>query len=157
MNAIPEAFARTPSRETRYATTLALLSMLFALRVAGQALQHWAPVSLLPPFEEFQGSDLPYEILLPMQLALLAAMVVATVRIASFRQHPNARAGRILLWIGGIYMAGSVARIAIGLTVAAAPSWFSSWISGVFHVVLAAFMLVLAGFHRGRSQDTKNP
>ena len=133
----------------RYATALAVLTALFALRVAGQALQRWAPTSLLPPFDRFQGSSLPYEILLPAQLALLAAMIAATARVASTDHRPNARAGRILLWVGGIYMAGALARIAIGLAVAGAPSWFSSWISGVFHVVLAAFVLVLARYHRG--------
>ena len=55
--------------------------------------------------------------------------------------------GRILAWIGGIYMAGSLARLAVGLAVTDAPPWFTAWISAVFHVVLAGFVLTLAAYH----------
>lgn len=91
-------------------------TFLFTLRVAGQAIQRWAPNSYLP-----------------------AAMVFCNIR------HP--RGGRILLWLGRFYMAGSLARIAIGIAVPGAPAWFSTWIPALFHVVLAAYVLVLARFH----------
>ncbi|HYC44399.1 MAG TPA: hypothetical protein VED01_02845 [Burkholderiales bacterium] len=131
----------------RYAVALTALSTLFALRVLGQALQRWAPTPALPPFEAFQGSSPPYGILLPVQLALLAILLVIAGRIASGKPAPRMRTGRVLLCVGGIYMAGSLARISIGLTVANAPHWFSSWIPALFHVVLAAYILVLAHYH----------
>jgi uncharacterized membrane protein HdeD (DUF308 family) len=54
---------------------------------------------------------------------------------------------RWTLWLGGIYMAVSIARIVIGLTWPEAPKWFSAYISGVFHLVLAGYVLALARYH----------
>ncbi|HUQ25143.1 MAG TPA: hypothetical protein VM140_05690 [Burkholderiales bacterium] len=112
------------------------------MRVAGQAIQRWAPLTFLPPFDAFQGSNLPYPVLLGSQILILGAMIFCNLR------RPNG--GRMLLWIGGVYMAGSLLRIAIGLVVPAAPAWFSTWIPALFHVVLAGYVLTLATY-RGRS------
>lgn len=69
------------------------------------------------------------------------------------------KGGRVLLWIGGLYMAGSLLRIAVGLVVPGAPAWFSTWIPALFHVVLAGYVLTLAtrgarigAISRGRDQ-----
>jgi hypothetical protein len=93
----------------------------------------------LPPFDAFQGSNLSYPLLLGSQVAILAVMVFFSIR---------PRGGRVLLWLGSFYMAGSLARIAVGLAVPGAHPWFSAWIPAAFHVVLAAYVLVLARFHR---------
>ena len=124
------------------------LSFLFALRVLGQAVQRWAPQDFLPVFGAFQGSELPYWLLLSAQLVILAAMAFASWRVQSGRLVLGGRAGNALAWAGGIYMAGSLARIAVGLAVPAAPDWFRTWIPAVFHVVLAAYVLTLALCHR---------
>jgi hypothetical protein len=121
-----------------------LLSALFAARVLGQAFQLWAPQPFLPPFAAFQGSSLPYQALLPAQLAVLGAMFTAAWRAQRGVLRGGARTGRRLGMFGKAYLAGALARIAIGLAVPAAPRWFSSWIPGAFHVVLAAFVLTLA-------------
>jgi hypothetical protein len=44
-------------------------------------------------------------------------------------------------------MGGSLARLAVGLVFDQAPAWFTAWIPGAFHVVLAAFVLTLASYH----------
>jgi hypothetical protein len=132
----------------RCAALLWALSFLFALRVLGQAVQHWAPQRLLPAFDEFQGSSLPYWFLLSAQILILAAMALFSWRVQAGTLAPGPRAARVLAWGGGIYMAGSLARIAVGLAVPAAPDWFRTWIPAIFHVVLAAFVLTLAVYHR---------
>jgi hypothetical protein len=115
------------------------LTFLFSLRVAGQAMQRWAPQSWLPPFDAFQGGNLPYPVLLASQILILGLMIFFNLR---------SRKGRpALLWIGGLYMAGSLLRIAVGLAVPGAPPWFSTWIPAVFHVVLAGYVLALARVH----------
>lgn len=131
-----------------YASALWLLTLLFALRVSGQAIQRWAPQPFLPDFGSFQGSGLHYGVLLPMQLVILAAMGFFAWRVQAGALAPSPRAGRILAWIGWIYLLGSVARIIVGLAVPAAPAWFSTWIPAVYHVVLAAYVLTLAYYHR---------
>lgn len=134
------AQVRGPAEEALSAFLLWFLTFLFSLRVAGQAIQRWAPQPWLPPFDAFQGSHLPYSVLLGSQVLILSAMVFCNLR--------RPAGGRALFWIGVIYMTGSLARIVIGLTVPDAHSWFHAWISGVFHIVLAAYLLVLARFPR---------
>ena len=146
----------TPPTGGRHADILAALTGLFALRVAGQAVQRWAPVSFLPPFGQFQGSDLPYWFLLSAQLVLLALMAAVTRQVATGAKAPQPRIGHVLAWVGGFYMAGSLARIAVGLTLTGAHAWFSAWISSAFHLVLAGFILTLASYHRAPALSNKN-
>ena len=143
------------SAHRNYAAWLWLFSILFALRVLGQALQLWLPQPYLPPFRAFQGSGLPYWLLLSAQLAILAVMARLAWRAQRGILQPGPRMGRILTWAGGIYMCGSLARIAVGLFVPGAPAWFSTWIPAIFHVVLAAFVLTLAAFHQRESVRAK--
>jgi hypothetical protein len=74
------AFIPAPrsSQNARREHLLWFLTFLFALRVAGQAIQRWAPQSFLPPFDAFQGSNLPYFVLLGSQIVTLGAMRSAT-------------------------------------------------------------------------------
>jgi hypothetical protein len=135
-------------RENRlFALILGLLCVLFALRVAGQAIQRWVPLSFLPPFDAFQGSKLPYALLLSIQFVLLALMLGVTSRVYGGALRKSARAAHTLGWIGGIYMAGSVVRLAVGLAFDEAPAWFTAWIPAGFHFVLAAFVLTLAAYY----------
>jgi hypothetical protein len=135
----------------RHLALMALSTGLFALRVAGQAVQFWMPQSFLPASAAFQGSDLSYPILLLAQLLILALMLRTCLRIGRGKSVPDRRVGRGLAWFGGIYMAGSmagsVARIAVGIAVPSAPAWFSTWIPAFFHLVLAGFVLTAAHYH----------
>jgi hypothetical protein len=132
-------------------TLLWTLSFLFALRVLAQALQRCLPQSFLPPFGQFQGSNLPYPVLLSAQTLILAAMLRYSWKAQRAGLTASRRMTKTLFWCGTIYMSGSVARIAIGLTISAVPPWFSAWISAVFHLVLAAFVLTLAWIHHRAS------
>ena len=139
---------REPNAQRLVSAVLAWsLSFLFALRVAGQALQRWMPVTWLPPFGAFQGSNLPYWLLLTSQLLILALMVRFSWRVHAGSLVPNRRAGTVLAWAGGLYLMISIGRIAVGLLVVEAPAWFKAWISAVFHVVLAIYVLTLAAYH----------
>ena len=139
------------ARPNRRSLLLWLLSFAFALRVFGQALQQWAPQSFLPPLHSFQGSDLPYGILFPVQLVILGLMTKTSWQVQHGKLDPSLRAGTVLAWSGGLYMAGSLARVAIGLTVETASPWFRAWTPAAFHVVLAGFVLTLSCYHRQRS------
>jgi uncharacterized protein len=123
------------------------LTALFALRVAGQALQRWMPLSFLPPVDAFQGSNLPYSTLLTIQLLILGLLARTSWRVWSGRSIPLPRLGRGLAWFGAIYLGGSILRIAVGLWVPNTHSWFSAWIPAFFHLVLASWVLVLAAHH----------
>jgi hypothetical protein len=132
---------------SRHVILLGLLTLLFALRVLGQAIQRWAAQGFLPEFDKFQGSNLPYWLLLTIQLLILALMARATVQVMLETPARNPRTSKILAWLGGIYMLGSLGRLAVGLTLPGAPAWFMAWIPAAFHVVLAGFVLTLADYY----------
>ena len=133
-----------------FSRILATFAGLFALRILAQALQRWAPVPFLPPFEAFQGSNMPYALLLSIQLAILAMMVGITSRVHWGALRKNARSGRVLVWLGGLYLVGSLARLGVGLAMPEAGAWMRASIPAFFHVVLAAFVLTLAAYHARR-------
>lgn len=140
-----------------YIWLLVLLSVLFALRVLGQAVQFWTGVPWLPGFESFQGSGVPYWALLPAQALILGFMGHHCWQVRRGEVEPRPERGRTLLWLGGTYLAGSLGRMAIGL-VPGAPGWYRAWIPGAFHVVLAGYVVTLAAYHLRRSDpDTLPP
>ncbi|MGH8772850.1 MAG: hypothetical protein ACREV2_16995 [Burkholderiales bacterium] len=126
-----------------------LCTLLFAARVAGQALQFVLPQPWLPRFDAFQGSKLPYWALFSAQLAILALMLRVSYRAGSGKLRANPRLGKALTWAGSVYFAGSILRIVVGLAVSEAPEWFRAWMPASLHVVLASFVLVLAACYRG--------
>src|SRR2546428_13782633 len=122
------------------------LSVLFAA---------WCPTPFLPPFEAFQGSSLPYWLLLSFQLLILVVMVRVAWRVQTDRLVPSRRVGLWLAGAGAVYMAFALGRIAVGLAVPGADAWFKTWIPAFFHVVLAAFLLVVSLYHlRGTAPTT---
>ena len=143
--------ARVPG-SPRLALALFVLTALFAMRVAGQAVQAAFPQPWLPPFAAFQGSRLPYAILLSTQVVILILMVRASLRVARGMLWRSVHARALLLWLGGTYLAASLLRIAVGLAIPNAHPWFSTWIPAVFHVVLASWVLLLGIAYRSGQQ-----
>jgi hypothetical protein len=130
-----------------------MFSALFAVRVLGQAVQHWWPQTYLPPFNALQGSRLSYPTLLSAQTIILGLMVRTSWRATTGSFRPSDRKSVLWTWIGGLYMSGSVLRIVIGLASPNAPHWFRVWIPAFFHLVLAGFVLTLAFYFRPRPMD----
>lgn len=126
--------------------------LLFAARVAAQALQLLAPVPFLPPFSAFQGSALPYHVLLPAQLALLIAMIYFGfgVQAGQVRRRPSL--GRALMVFAAVYFAVMFARLLIGLAQLSDHVWFHAWIPVMFHFVLAGYCVILARYHLGSAR-----
>jgi hypothetical protein len=60
---------------------LAILTLLFALRVLGQALVVFFSVDWLPATEHWSSRLIPYPVLLGIQLVMLAAMVEITSNV----------------------------------------------------------------------------
>jgi hypothetical protein len=145
-----------PSPSTRpCAAACWSLSALFAVRVLGQAVQRWVPQPSLPPFEAFQGSGLPYWLLLSFQLVILAVMMRVAWRVQVDRLAPRRRVGLWLAGAGTGYMALALGRIAVGLAVPDAPAWFTTWIPAFFHLVLASFVLTVSLYHLRRMGSTR--
>jgi hypothetical protein len=138
--------AGKPDHGRRYALVLWGLTLLFALRVLGQAIQRWLPQEFLPPFAAFQGSALPYWFLLSAQLLILAVMARVSRRVQTGVLKISRRSRTILTWVGSLYMTVALGRLALGLVLTEIAPWFHAWIPAVWHVVLASFVLTIARF-----------
>jgi hypothetical protein len=140
---------------TGHTVALTTLTALFAVRIVAQAMQRQLPLPFLPPFCAFQGSTLPYAILLPAQIVVVAIMLAVVWRVHIGALEPRPHLSRWLTVAGAIYVAAMLTRLGVGLTVPIAPAWFRAAIPTAFHFVLAIFVLVLAAYHRQPRRTTQ--
>jgi len=125
---------------------LAALTILFALRVAGQLLVRTRGPRFLPPTEEW--NLMPYRFLLPIQITFLVAMTLVSVDLLRGSSAGAAPAlGRAAIVFAAVYAAAMVVRYAVRMSRRPGERWFGGTIPIVFHLVLAAFVFVLGGFY----------
>lgn len=127
---------------------LTLFAGLFLVRVAGQlAVRAWRP-RWLPPTE--QWNLMPYRLLLPIQLAILALM--AWIVTDLFREDgafgiPRPALGTAVVWFSYAYAAAMAVRYVVRMRRRPGERWFGGTIPIVFHWVLAGFLFVFGTFH----------
>ncbi len=107
---------------------LTILLALFVLRVLGQILVVLFAPSWLPPMEAWYSGLLPYPLLLPAQILIIALM------IWMIRRPPPEKRAPIIVF-ASIYALAMIVRYAILRT---------HEIPVVFHLVLASFLFVYA-------------
>jgi hypothetical protein len=120
------------------------LFALFFLRVSGQALVAFFAVRFLPPMEAWYSGLMPYEYLLPSQIAIIVLMAkICTdfTRGSGFFFRPNRFFATAWLWFGYLYLGAMVARAIV---------LWDHPIPIVFHWVLAAFVILVGHSHRSR-------
>lgn len=145
---------------TRRAVILGILTGLFTLRVAGQALIAFFDVPFLPPMEQWYSGLVPYPILLPAQLIMIVAM--ATIVRDFARGHgpsvtPRPRAGALLVWFSYAYALSMVIRYAATMTLYPERRWFGHTIPIWFHLVLAAFVYAVGRHHADHARPVSGP
>ena len=135
---------------SRYLPWMLALTALFVLRVLAQAVQWMGPVPFLPSFDAWQGSAMPYPLLLTTQVAIIALLArvlflvrVDAVRPASWKHNACPTPCFIL---GGAYFAVMAIRLVAGLTFLTDVEWFARSLPALFHVVLATFVLLLGHY-----------
>jgi hypothetical protein len=142
-----------------HGTLLAFLTLLFFLRVLGQALVAFLGVTWLPPMKQWFSGLVPYPILLVIQIFMLASMVKISADICrgqGFFAIPRPRWSRALVSFSALYAGAMIARY--GLTMMFKPEmrWFGGTIPIFFHFVLAGFILVL-GRYLDRTPRRRRP
>jgi hypothetical protein len=127
---------------------LGLFTALFAVRVAGQTAVLAVAPRWLPPMQ--QWNLLPYAILLPLQLVMLAGMVAVTADLARGAELLPAGGpaiGYALVGAAGCYWGAMAVRYGVRMARRPGERWFGGAIPIVFHCVLAAWLFVLGSFH----------
>lgn len=138
---------------SRYEPWLWLLTGLFCLRVIAQLSVLFVDVPYVPPFEHWHSGTLPYGLLLAGQLAIVGLLIRIAFAFSFQSVAPMRRLGLVLMIAGAAYFGLMLARLILGLTVLGDHHWFSSRIPTIFHLVLAAFVLLLGKFHSTRSME----
>jgi len=139
-----------PPISVRYALALGLFALLFIGRVTGQILVAFFEVTWLPPMERWYSGLLPYPILLPVQLGLIALMLKIVYDFAQARGYfvtPAPRAARYIKWFSYLYFFAMVARYVATMWLRPELRWFTGTIPIWFHMVLAAFLYTYSHYH----------
>ncbi|HEU4350304.1 MAG TPA: hypothetical protein VFR66_00355 [Burkholderiales bacterium] len=126
------------------AGVLWLLLAFFLLRVLGQALVAFFDVGFLPPMASWYSGLMPYEYLLPAQIAIVALMAKISVdftRRSGFFYDAKKPFATVWLWFGYLYLAAMLARALL---------LWDRPIPILFHWVLAAFVIIVGRSHRQR-------
>ena len=139
------------------AAALWTLLALFTGRVAGQLAVSLDAAPFLPPMEQWQSGLLPYPVLLASQLVLIVGLGTICRQFSRGDGYFVERRPWLgtPLWIAGwIYAGGMLVRYAVWMAIKPEERWTGDLIPVVFHIVLASFLLVVAGHHR-RGGDPK--
>ena len=137
----------------RYLPWMLLLAGLFGLRVAAQLAQAAYEVPFLPPFDDWQGSAIPYPALVATQAGILVAMAVVIARVRTDAIAPRPWKRQACLAIGGAYFAVMAFRLVAGLTFLSDYAWFAETLPSLFHMVLATFVLTLGRYLSRRASS----
>lgn len=132
------------------ASILWVLTVLFAVRVAGQVLVAVRSPSWLPPMNEW--NLVPYRLLLPSQLVILGVMTWIDVSFSASSGPPVDRTqafGWLLVVFSAVYAGAMVIRYAVRMRKRSEARWFGGTIPIVFHLALATYLYALGSFHVG--------
>ena len=135
---------------TRAAALWMLLAM-FIGRVAGQLAVSLDAAPFLPPMERWQSGLLPYPVLLASQLVLIVGLGTICRQFSrgdGYFVERRRWLGRPLWIAGWIYAGGMLVRYAVWMAINPEERWTGDLIPVVFHIVLASFLLIVAGHHR---------
>jgi hypothetical protein len=152
-----QAMLESHTRRVRLARVLWALLFLFTLRVAGQlvvALNWGGP---LPPMPEWYSGLLSYPWLLSSQIVIIilyGKVCLDFTRGAGFFVRPHLRAGACLLIFGTLYVASMLVRYTLTMALYPERRWTGGSIPVVFHLVLAAFILLVGRDYYLRSPET---
>lgn len=129
-------------------TWLSFLSFLFLARVLGQLVVLLAEPTWLPPMVEWYSGLLPYPLLLPCQVAILAFMAWANWRTLSADPEwwrPKAKLALGLAVFAALYAGGMLARYVISGHLHPERRFLPPGIIPIlFHFVLAGYVAGLA-------------
>ena len=147
-----------PRASIPHARWLRVLLVIFIIRVVAQPLALVLPAGVVPTFESWHSGAVPYPLLVAAQVLIIWWLARTAAQLSSGKQIAYRRRGVVMLTLGGLYFVTMVARLVLGATWLRDQHWFASPIPTVFHLVLAAAVLVYGHFHyRYGTTETTGP
>ncbi len=138
---------------------LAFLTVLFSLRVLGQALVVFAAVDWLPASEHWFSGLIPYPILLVTQIIMLAGMVKISGDISrgeGFFAATRRKWSRLLIGFSALYAGLMIARYILTMIFRPEMRWLGDVIPICFHFVLAGFIYVWGCYHGSETRFARD-
>ncbi|MFQ5527559.1 MAG: hypothetical protein ACE5GX_15015 [Thermoanaerobaculia bacterium] len=138
-------------RARRYAVVLALLTLAFFGRVAGQFSVAFLGAEFLPPMEAWDSGLLRYAALLVAQIVILVihVAIVRHVWTGSGRfAGRKPRAGGFLKWFSLVYFLVMLVRYVVTVWLPVELPWSPATIPIYFHWVLALHLYLLSRYYR---------
>jgi hypothetical protein len=129
---------------------LAFLTLLFFLRVLGQALVVFAGVNWLPASHHWFSGLIPYPTLLAIQIVMLAAITKIFVdvwRKRGFFSRTAPAWHKFLIGASAVYAGAMVLRYVLTMIFQPEMRWLGGTIPIFFHFVLAGFICTWGNFH----------
>jgi len=152
-----------PGIPREYPLWLAAFTVLFIGRVVCQVLVAFLGVSWLPPMERWHSGLVPYPLLLPIQVAIVALMAKVVLDFARGQGYfvsPHPRAARSIRWFSILYFLAMVVRYTLAMWLRPEQRWLTGTIPIWFHMVLAAFLYTYSHYHlrrAGNGRDGASP
>jgi hypothetical protein len=109
---------------------------------------------------EWYSGLMPYSILLPIQIGILAVQVKISSDISCGRGYFAAfrpRTGRLLCGFSYVYFATMLLRYVLTMWLYPDHRWFHGTIPIFFHWVLAAYLLALSQYYRSPDEYIASP
>ena len=126
-------------RLTKTRLTLAGLCLLFTLRVLGQGAEAIWPGSTPIPFDDWSSGTVAYPVLFPLQLLILATMILTILRLPHLAIPSST--SKSLIGLGAIYFSVMLGRFFISLGEHDVSRWLQLPVPSFFHLVLAGFII----------------
>lgn len=139
----------------KYLYLLAFFLFLFCLRVVGQVLVAFCHVTFLPPMKEWYSGLMPYEYLLPSQIAIIILFGKVCWDLGTAKGYfakSQQKLGKLLYFFSIGYASFMVLRYIVHMTIHPDQRWFGGTIPIIFHIVLASFIFTYSRFQLNRSK-----
>ncbi len=133
---------------------LALISFTcsFAIRVTAQLVESVFPNALIPDFDRWYSGVASYQLLLPIQLLILSAMIACICLLPQLKLKKSLLNTFKSLAI--LYFAIMFIRLVVALTGMSTLPWFQLPLPAFFHLVLASYLFCLTQYI-GQYRTTK--
>ena len=123
--------------------------VLFLFRVLGQVYVALCAPHWLPPMREWYSGLLPYYLLLPAQLFILALMIIVAndyTREDGYLFVTSTLKGTLLIGLAMAYLSAMVSRYVITMARHPERRWLGGTIPIALHCVLAAFLFMVGSY-----------
>ena len=132
------------------------LTLAFCFRVIAQLLQKFGNFNFLPSFNDWQSGSIPYLWLFISQVIIISIAIYTIFKIHKNTYKYSIKKSKVLLFIGWLYFIFMLIRFVLSITILQSHPWYGATIPAAFHMVLAAYLIVLGWYEYNQITGRNN-